>query len=348
MITYTCQCENRLFFDNRHCEKCQSAVGLCTSCGQVNSINSDTQGSESTHCGNSSCGVPLQRCSNGIEHDICNVWLDASTDVGSGRCKYCSLTRVIPSLAISGNLAKWRRLESAKRRVLYIFDQIGLEYRQLDNNGTPKLSFEFKADRDQPVSTGHADGCIVINLKESDSIHREIARQEFGEPQRTMVGHFRHELGHFFWDQWVKGQDEPAFVALFGDHQNPNYSEALDNYYATGASQDWRENFISAYATMHPWEDFAETFAAWADMISVMITAGHFEVGTAQGENFDITHFEQLIDGYAKIGMVANEFNRDLGLLDLVPEVFNQSVIAKLKYVHSKLGSAIAGTPPAL
>ena len=122
--------------------------------------------------------------------------------------------------------------------------------------------------------TGHADGVITLDLAESDDVHRERRRAELGEPYRTLLGHFRHEIGHYYWPILVEraGALERC-RALFGD-ERADYGEALERHYADGPPADWAERHVSAYATMHPWEDWAETFAHYLHIRDTLQTAG--------------------------------------------------------------------------
>jgi len=284
-------------------------------------------------CGRKNCGNSLRFCDN-YSKGVCNRTLTETNN--ATLCNYCELTRVIPDLSIDGNLAKWKRLESAKRRVLMVLEFLGLPLHP--GNTDVELSFEFKADGEKPVATGHQNGCITINVKEADSIHREKARVQFGEPQRTLVGHFRHELGHYIWDRVVLPEELQACREIFGNETKPTYQKALDHYYKVGPPKNWGNNFISAYATMHPWEDFAETFGAYLDMIAVLQTASHFKLTRP-----DFAQFDDLISCYQQIGQIGNELNRDMGLLDLVPEVFMPPVIKKLEFIHSLTRLEISG-----
>jgi hypothetical protein len=250
-------------------------------------------------------------------------------------CDYCQTTTLIPDLSVDGHREKWRKLERAKRRVLYVLDLLGLPFRQETPDGFPGVSFEFKSDTTEAVHTGHDNGCITINLREADDVEREKARVAFQEPQRTLVGHFRHELGHYFWDRLVQGQREAEFRELFGDELNPPYATALENYYATGPDPNWKATFISAYASMHPWEDFAETFGAYLDMVAVLDTARAFGAAEVEAANID-----SMIVAYQKLGVMANELNRDMGLVDLVPEVFLTPIVCKMRFIHSLTHSA--------
>lgn len=328
MRTFPCCCGNLLFFDSTVCLQCGLDTGLCPACQRVAPLVAGKSGR--LQCGHAECGAALQRCHNYAREQLCNRCLPLTADSPETLCDYCSLTAVIPDLAVEGNRDRWHRLERAKQRVLYILDLIGLSFRPTNQPDVPTLSFEFKADGQQPVPTGHEQGCITINIREADDVEREKARVQFGEPQRTLVGHFRHELGHYFWDRLVKGRRDKECREVFGDERNPSYAEALDRYHANGPIAGWQDNYISAYATMHPWEDFAETFGAYLDMVSVLDTASHFQVARCKLDNL-----ESMIKNYQQVGLIANEFNRDMGLVDLVPEIFVPAVVEKLRFVHS-------------
>jgi len=328
MQTFRCQCDHKLFFGSTFCLSCQETVGLCPTCRQVTALKS--LGDETWQCTNQTCGQKLKLCQNRVEHKACNCTV-AIGEADQAYCNYCRLNQVIPDLSIEGNLEKWRRLEAAKRRVLYGVESIGLPVGDPSRNDLLPLKFEFKEDDAQPVSTGHACGLITINLKEADSVKREQTRVEFGEPQRTLVGHFRHELGHYYWDMLVEPSKLEEFRQLFGNEEDPTYADAQTAYYENGPQPDWQEQYISAYATMHPWEDFAESFAAYLDMTSIVITAQCFPRIYAEVPPDDL---DAWLKAYREIGVMANEFNRDIGLLDLVPEVFTKPVIDKLRFMH--------------
>ncbi len=198
-----------------------------------------------------------------------------------------------------------------------------------DDKG-PMLYFEFKDDLNGPVTTGHLNGCITIYLKEADSVFREVNRVEFGEAQRTLIGHFRHELGHYFWDRVVAPGPISQFRSVFGDETNPTYATAQAKYYSDGPLPRWQLSFVSAYASMHPWEDFAETFGLYQDIHAVLTTNSHFNASDA-----DLTDLDAMVKGYRELGIFVNELNRDMGLQDLVPEVFNDTITGKLRFIHS-------------
>jgi len=207
-------------------------------------------------------------------------------------------------------------------------------------------SFDFKADvipkknywrgggaDTERVYTGHANGKITINIREACDVEREKLRVDLGEAHRTLIGHFRHEIGHYYWDMLIKGRREDEFIAVFGDHNNPTYAEALERHYEQGPPAEWQQSYVSAYATMHPWEDFAESWALYLDMTSSLDTAAWQGFGgTTDAVHKDV---EPMMKRYQQLGVALNEINRSMGLLDLVPEVIVPPVVEKLRYTHN-------------
>ncbi len=322
MKTFQCSCGNTLFFGSTRCVGCGAKTGMCEACLTVTPVDNNQA------C--LSCNAIVVECANRAEK-VCNVWTTTQ-----GPCRFCATTTVIPDLAVEENREKWRLLEAAKRRVLVGVEAAG--FPPGDTPGELPLTFEFKADGAKKVATGHADGCITINLREADPVHREKTRVEFNEPQRTLVGHFRHELGHYYWQRLVEPHCLEAFRSTFGDETKPSYADAQQAYYKTGPKPDWRQSYISGYATMHPWEDFAETFGAYIDMTTIMATATHFQILSTP----DPQDFASLIRAYGQVGVIANELNRDMGLLDLVPEIFHAPVKEKLNFMHNLAIGAVA------
>jgi hypothetical protein len=302
-------------------------------------------------CGNSACGVLLNKCHNYVAYNVCNRCLVATSDMATDNdssaelalCDCCRFTRIIPDLSVPGNLEKWYRLEAAKRRLFYDLDLLGLPYGTKAQDGRSILRFDFKADINltnqfwQPlgiqeqVFTGHADGIITINIREADDAERERLRVELGEAKRTLLRHFRHEIGHYYWDMFVKHKRETDFNGLFGDPTRPSYQDALKRYYETEPPADWQERFVSVYATMHPWEDFAETFATYLDMVSLLETAYY---NSFSGEPSPICDLDTMVKQYQRVGIALNELNRSMGTLDVVPEVFTPVVKQKMHFVH--------------
>ncbi len=346
MRQFSCQCGNRLFFENTRCLGCGREVGWCESCNQIASF---VQEGDHFVCDN--CGQNMQKCHNySVEH-VCNRFvLPLGTSEEHQLCQSCLLTETIPDLAIEVNRSKWLRLEQAKRRLLYQLDSLNLPYRNVE----PLLSFDFKGnvapedcvyrlgEEAEYVYTGHSDGKITINIDEADDVKREQLRVDMNETQRTLIGHFRHEIAHYYWQLLIQNQQEEAFIALFGDHNNPDYTTALELYYQQGPRPDWNTNFISAYASSHPWEDFAETFALYLDIRAVLDMAEQLRIPLPPIKVGD--ECTKYVIAFQKLGIIVNELNRCLGIFDLVPEVIAQPVVQKLVYIHELL----LNPPPAL
>jgi hypothetical protein len=299
----------------------------------------------------------LVKCFNYSEYQVCNRCVAADGSAAGALCDCCRFNETIPDLTVPGNQLKWYALEAAKRRLFYDLSELGLPYGTAADGIEPSLRFDFKADvipvgnywrssgTAQTVYTGHDTGRITINIREADDVEREKLRVVMNEAHRTLIGHFRHEIGHFYWDALVKGRPEreAECVNVFGDHNEPTYAAALEAYYKNGPKPAWQETHVSAYATMHPWEDFAETWATYLDMASTLDTAEH--VGFGGVTNPTSADFDQMISRYQAFGLAANEINRNLGLLNLVPEVFVTPVVEKLRYIHELVKQARADNP---
>lgn len=353
MGPYACTCGNRLFIENSQCVACGAELGWCPACRTLTTLVPSADGAWS--CGNETCRAPLLKCRNYAIENVCNRCVQVLNEIASGEatadalCDYCQLTEVIPDLSIDGNRQRWYELESAKRRLLLLLELLALPYGGAASGVALPLSFDFKADAipadgvwrlmsDERVYTGHQDGKITINVREADHVEREKLRVDLNEAHRTLCGHFRHEIGHYYWQLLVEGQREAEFKAVFGDHEQPPYDEALNLYYQNGPRPDWQASYVSAYATMHPWEDFAETFALYLDMAAVLDTAIHAGIVA----NIDVRQspLNEIIVEYQKLGVAANELNRSMGLTDLVPEVLSEGVRAKLAFIHDLVRSA--------
>lgn len=353
MKTFECICSNTLFFENSRCLGCGADVGWCPLCQSITTLVAAA--GETYRCGKAGCGAALVKCHNYAVEKVCNrcVAVETRRPEGVALCDCCAYNNTIPDLSVEGNREKWARLEVAKRRLVYALDQLGLPRGGVADGVELPLAFDFKADviptnefwrpmgEAEHVYTGHAKGKITINIREADPVKREALRVDLGEAHRTLVGHFRHEIGHYYWDLLVRGRREPESVAVFGDHEQPTYAEALERYYREGVPADWAERHVSAYATMHPWEDFAETFATWLDLTEVLDSARH--VGFADVPDVRAADTDTLVAAYRRIGIAMNEMNRTMGLLDFLPKLLVPPVVEKLRFVHRLIGDAAQG-----
>jgi hypothetical protein len=342
MQTFGCICGNVLFFENTACENCGREVGWCPGCEKISAL--EQRGPGLYQCVSPGCDTLVQKCANYAREGVCNrcVAVTDGPPDPNRLCDCCRFNVTIPDLSVAGNRLRWARLEAAKRRLFYGLDGIGLPYGTAADGFDPPLAFEFKGDiiapdglwrtmgDDERVYTGHADGKITINIREADDVEREKLRVDFGEAHRTLIGHFRHEIGHYYWDVLVRDRYEGSFAEIFGDYRNPPYGEALSRYYENGPPTDWGRTFVSAYAAMHPWEDWAETFALYLAIVSVLDTASNLNlIGFKPADDLGtmLWHYHQL-------GLVLNELSRDIGLLDLVPVVITSAIREKLDFVH--------------
>jgi hypothetical protein len=369
MNTYQCICGNRLFFNNTICINCGGEVAWCEACRTIArqepvdaaetpltttpaaAVNSASAGTTAVatlpvaapaavlyRCSNPKCQTNVVKCRNYSEEHVCNrVFAPSPASEEEGLCKACRLNDFIPDLSVEGNRERWAKLELAKRRLLFQLDELGLKYAPEDVGPEKPLQFDFKSSTpEEQILTGHADGLITINISEADSVERERVRKEMHEPHRTLIGHMRHEVGHYYWMTLVEAKCEPECNAVFGDYCNPPYAEALKKYYKVGAPPDWQTRFVTAYATAHPWEDFAETWGFYLDMLAVTTTMHHHL--PALTADLRLLTIEGLAKSYQQLGLFFNEVNRTMGLKDLVPEVISSEIIKKLAFIDTLVG----------
>jgi hypothetical protein len=352
MKLYECQnCAQPLYFENTRCESCGLALGYLPAGDTVTALKPCEDGWQAL-------AAPHQRyryCANAA-HAVCN-WLVAA-DRPEQYCAACRHNRTLPDLSAPDNLNNWRLIETAKRRLFYTLLKLKLPVatKAEDPNG---LAFDFLADgadgsSASSVLTGHAGGLITINLAEANDAERERRRHQMGEPYRTLLGHFRHEIAHYYWDRLVANSDGlEEFRNLFGDERR-DYGGALQRFYAEGAPDDWSEHFISAYASAHPWEDFAETWAHLFHMVDTLETANAFGLvvnpklsqGVAARIDFDPHHarLHRLVEAWLPLTFAVNSINRSMGLHDLYPFVLNSPTIAKLAFVHERIHAQAGGS----
>ena len=259
-----------------------------------------------------------------------------------------------PHLNVPGTLEAWYRLEQAKRRVVFGLMSLKLPVASGFEDPERGLLFDFMSPRepthdDSPVRTGHKSGVVTVDLDEADDAERERVRLQLGEPYRTLVGHFRHEIGHYFWDRLILGTWRlDQFRALFGN-EDLDYPQALDRYYANGPAADWMEHGVSAYACAHPWEDWAETWAHYLHMMDGLETAS--ECGLlVQPRRSDepslmfasplfgpAAEFDRLVEQWFSVTYVLNNLNRAMGHQDAYPFVLSAQATRKLRFVHESI-----------
>jgi hypothetical protein len=346
MRTFHCEhCQHAIYFENTQCTHCGHVLGVVPERLRVSALRPQPDGTWTP------LAQPRQRyrqCENYRVHQVCN-WLVTDTS-GERFCIACRLNRTIPNLDRPGYRERWQRLERGKHRLVYSLVKLGLPLRgkQEDPAG---LAFSFMSNADaapgQAIRTGHADGHITIDIDEADPALRERSRVDMQEKYRTLLGHFRHEIGHYYWDRLVRDSDRlQAFRALFGDERR-DYAEALDSYYRDGAPPDWQDAFISRYASAHPWEDWAESWAHYLHIVDTLETAHFYGVrieryrpdGRPQRADprFDpylAGDFAAILAHWQPLTEALNSLNRSMGLPDLYPFVLSAPATEKLHFVH--------------
>ncbi len=329
MKTGTCSCGNRIFFNNHRCIACDAALGRCIPCSSLTSFSHSEQ---SSTC--DTCGSMVYACTNQA-HGVCRSFNESRGML----CRFCEFTRVIPPLDHPESVHRWATIESDKRRLILQLEDLSLPPFIDDLQQSHPLSFEFLEDtvnvcgQAGNVITGHENGLITINLAEADSVHRERVRVELNEPQRTLIGHMRHEIGHYIDWSWASRVASEEYRQLFGDPAAFDYDDAIKRHYEHGPPSNWATNYVSAYATMHPWEDFAETVNVYLDIMAIATTSN--DLGRSELDLSVFADAELLVRSVLKIVVEVSEYNFDLGLTPLLTERIPPAVIDKLAYVHA-------------
>jgi hypothetical protein len=349
MQLFECQgCGSALHFENSQCLTCGRFVGFLQDRIAMSALEGGPQRFEALGAERK----PYRFCDN-AGYGVCN-WLipDGASDT---LCQACRHNHTIPDLSAPQNVERWGKIELAKRFVIRALLRWRLPHPNKAEDPERGLAFDFLAAggaSPKPVMTGHDDGLITLNLEEGDDAEREKRRTSLGEPYRTLVGHFRHEIGHYYWDRLVRdGGKLEACRAVFGD-ERADYQQSLQRHYKQGAPADWGVRFISAYATSHPWEDFAETWAHYLHIVEALETARSYGINVrahfmphAAGAKIDFNPFnapsaERLVDAWTPLTVALNAINRSMGQHDLYPFVLNESVLGKLEFMRELIAQA--------
>lgn len=345
MRAFTCpNCRDYVEFEDLRCNSCETELGFHHPTSTFHALSGD---------GVQIDGTRWFACTNRAWN--CN-WL-AAEDSGTGFCLSGRLIRRRPDADDTIALEKLAETSTKLRMLVYQLLELGLPILPWDvyekGLGFDLLSSKSDGER---VTIGHADGIITIDLVESLDDYRERLRIRLGEPYRTMLGHFRHEVGHYY--EMVLFDAMPERIdhvrELFGD-ERVSYSEAIERHYRYGAPDDWRVSFISEYATMHPWEDFAECFAhylhitdtldttAWSGLVLRAHEADHTpSTDLTMPKVTDEPDFDEILEDWQWISTLLNRINRSMGKTDLYPFHVNAAVGDKLDFIHDTVRSAQA------
>ena len=345
MKLFKCQnCDLILFFENRNCTRCGCVLGYLPVENQLSALQP---------AGNDLWelmalpGALSKFCTN-AQYDACN-WLIPAHSTESF-CIACRHNQTVPDLSDAKNLENWRKLELAKHRLFYTLLRLNLPLPNRIDDPVSGLAFEFLNDEpreDKKVMTGHDEGIITLALKEADDAQRETIRTQMHEPYRTLLGHFRHEIGHYYWDRLIRDQQrQDESRAVFGDDRE-DYAEALKHHYNEGAPANWQENYVSTYATSHAWEDFAETWAHYLHIVDSLETSNAYGIevhpnitnnqelhARADINPYTAGNFDQCIDVWLPLTYAMNAMNRSMGLSDIYPFILSPQVINKLTFIH--------------
>ena len=351
---YRCRCGAPIFFQNTQCLKCGAELGYEPNSAGLSPLEpAGVSGQLRLARDGQPSAETYVRCANLHTPAACN-WLISAADnwkAAEGFCIACRLNQTIPDLSRPENGELWGRIEFAKRRL--VSSLLAWEIPVVSKREDPQrgLAFDFLRadDGGPPVVTGHADGLITLNIEEARSSTREEIREQLGEPYRTLLGHLRHEIGHYYWDRLIRDTRWiEDFRRLFGD-ERADYSEALKRNYKEGPPPDWPTRFISSYASSHPWEDWAETWAHLLHMADTIATATSFGLDP-RGLDLNVkpfsrdllfqpnvpnaNHFLAFLNSWITLSAVMNEMSRSMGERDFYPFVMPEAMVAKLHFMY--------------
>lgn len=364
MKAFQCTCGQPLFFHNSRCLACGAEVAFDPVEMRLNSLVAMGDGTWTMRDDGRTAPPRFRLCSHRTLTAACNWLVPAHSPHDA--CLSCALTRTIPDLSRPRNAGRLAAIESAKRHVLFGLMSCGLSIVSRADDDARGLAFDLleHLPGGPPAVTGHAGGVVTINVAEADDDYREMHRESLREPYRTVIGHLRHELGHYFWDTLIRdGAWLEAFRLLFGD-ERADYGDALARHYRDGPPGDWADRYVSGYAASHPWEDWAETWAHYHHMRATLQTVASFGLAT-EHTPFRITPFErdvlydasaasadeflEWVNAWVVLTAVLNETSRSMGQPPVYPFVLNRATVTKLHFIQrvlDALGIADVPRPP--
>lgn len=354
MQVFNCSyCGNLVFFNSVHCVQCGHTLAFVPDRMTMHAMEPvaepDAPGVFTLLPAGSS-DQRYRQCFNYTQWNNCNFAVPEHSH--NLQCVACRQTALLPDLSSGSNVAAWSQLEGAKRQMFYTLARLGLQSVKDGPLPDPGPRYAFLADwpNGDPVMTGHANGTITVNLAEANNAERVRRQVDLHEHYRTLLGHLRHESGHYYWDRLIAGQgDQEAFRAVFGDERE-DYSQALERHYARGDTNDWHARYVTAYAASHPWEDWAETWAHYLHMVDLLETAASYDTALALPEpravrrpalriaspydEAEAPSFATMVRQWAPLTLLLNSLNRSLGHDDAYPFALSTGALKKLEFVH--------------
>lgn len=317
-------CANEVFFDSLNCVRCLTGLAV------------DLAADREMEMIDVAAATP---CTNRATWG-CN-WPAADGD-DTQHCASC----VLVDPGQRGADRSMVQFQSAQRRALYQLSQLGVPWRSPSSTAdataadgdaldparaTTELRFAYRSRNAGDVAIiGHRGGEITLDLDEADPARREQIRATLGEHYRTPLGHIRHELGHYVWLNHVATEaavlDE--FRNMFGDERS-DYTSSLEEHYARLDDGSWRDDHVSFYASAHPWEDFAESWAQLMHVHDVVETGASWGVVDLPD---DPTDARAWLGNSITASVAANELARSMGMRDLYPFALSAGVRAKVEF----------------
>lgn len=363
---FHCRCGRPVYFYNSVCLGCQTPLGYEPELLEVRALaagaapNTWKLAGADGKIADEYASVLWKRCANFHSPAGCN-WLTRAEEE-EPLCRSCRLNRTIPTLDDPDNSEWWRRIENAKRRLVAQLLRLGLPVAsKIMEDPEHGLMFDFlRSPPEGPrVLTGHDNGLITLNVEEADDSIREKTRQAMKEPYRTLLGHFRHEVGHYYWDRLIAGTPFlEKFRVQFGDERQ-DYAAALQRNYEQGPPPNWSDNHISSYASVHPWEDWAESWAHYLHVVDSLDTALQFGLRGDEVEQAvepfsvddlydptapDAKRVVLLVNSWVQLTTVLNELARSMGQHDYYPFVMSRAVLRKMHFIQMVVKEARGGT----
>ena len=169
------------------------------------------------------------------------------------------------------------------------------------------------------------------------------------EPYRTLLGHMRHEVGHYYWERLIARHAacSAPFRASVRRRARRLRRGAAGALPERPARPTGSRGSSAPTRRAHPWEDWAETWAHYLHMVDTLETAAACGVSIkprrrdepalarvpAAAGSPDAA-FDRLMASWFPLTYVLNNLNRGLGVPDAYPFVLSRPAIEKLRFVH--------------